>query len=174
MSLSPRLRWTVLGAALCFSIVAAAWVGNKDRQTEPGSPVPDADRDPDREQALAPKKTGDDHLALNLDKLNRAGMSDAGQNIFAGKSWYVPPVPPKPQPPSAPSAPPLPFTFMGKLQEESGRLIVYLVKGDTAYTVAQGDVIDNTYKVEDVAAAQMTLTYLPLNIKQTLAIGSNP
>lgn len=174
MSLSPKLRWTVLGAALCFSIAAAAWVGNKEGQTEPGSSLVDEDRNQDHGQVLAPKKTGDDRLVLNLHKLNRAGMSDAGQNIFAGKSWYVPPPPPKLQPPSAPSAPPLPFTFMGKLQEESGRLIVYLVKGDTAYTVAQGDVIDNTYKVEDVTAAQMTLTYLPLNVKQTLAIGSNP
>ena len=37
--------------------------------------------------------------------------------------------------------------------------------------VKSGDVIENTYRVEKVMAPTMTLTYLPLNMKQTLYIG---
>jgi hypothetical protein len=90
--------------------------------------------------------------------------------LFAPKSWYVPPPPPKAVPPPPPSAPPLPFTYMGKLIED-GQMTVFLTKQDRNYVVKVGDTIDGTYKVEEVSARMMTLTYLPLKIKQTLMIG---
>ena len=37
--------------------------------------------------------------------------------------------------------------------------------------VKTGDTIDGTYKVEEVSTRMLTLTYLPLKIKQTLMIG---
>jgi len=35
-----------------------------------------------------------------------------------------------------------------------------------------GDVIDSTYRVEEISGGQMTLRYLPLMEKQVLAIGA--
>ncbi len=46
-----------------------------------------------------------------------------------------------------------------------------LVKGDRIYTVTEGDVIENTYRVERVSAERVELTYLPLNIRQSISIG---
>ena len=90
--------------------------------------------------------------------------------MFAGKSWYVPPPPPPPAPPSPPAPPPLPFTYLGKLLEGE-RSVVFLTNLDRNYTVKSGDVIENTYRVEEIRVPMMTLTYMPLNMKQTLYIG---
>lgn len=100
-------------------------------------------------------------------------------DLFAAHSWYVAPPPPPPAPPPAPvappppMAPPLPFAFLGKLQEPE-RLRVFLVRGERAYTVSEGDVLDGAYRVERVTDTQISLTYLPLNQTQTLALGSRP
>lgn len=91
-------------------------------------------------------------------------------NAFGATSWYVPP-PPQPKPPAPqPSAPPLPFTYLGKYEDGATRLII-LVKGDRMYTVAEGDVIEDTYRVERVMASRVELTYLPLETPQFLATG---
>jgi hypothetical protein len=75
--------------------------------------------------------------------------------------------------PPPPSAPPLPFQFLGKL-DDSETLRVFLQRGERVHTVSVGDVIDGTYRVERIAAGQMTLIYLPLNVSQTLSVGSEP
>lgn len=99
---------------------------------------------------------------------------DAG-GIFSVTSWYVPPPPPPsrpspPPPPPKPTAPPLPFSYLGSYQE-SQAVILMLVKGDRIYTVSAGDVIENIYRVEGVVGGRVELTYLPLNIKQTIDTG---
>lgn len=96
-------------------------------------------------------------------------------NLFAGKSWYVPPPAPpvRPTAPAPPTAPPLPFSYLGRLQEAPGRVTVFLARGDKVYTVRLGDVIDDAYQVDALANGQLTLTYLPLNVRQSLAVGND-
>jgi hypothetical protein len=38
--------------------------------------------------------------------------------------------------------------------------------------VRSGDKLDNTYQVDDIKPNVMLLTYLPLNLQQSLTIGS--
>jgi hypothetical protein len=93
--------------------------------------------------------------------------------VFGATSWYVPPPPPPPQPPApppAPTAPPMPFTYLGLYEDAPTRLVI-LVNGGRMYTVAEGDVIDDTYRIERVTAGHVELTYLPLNIKQFINTG---
>lgn len=109
----------------------------------------------------------------------RAGETAIG-NLFAAKSWEPPPPPPPvlvqraapPPPPTAPAVPALPFVFLGKL-DDAARLRVFLSRGDRVYTVSEGDLIDQTYRVTAIDPVKMTLLYLPLNQPQTLAIGNN-
>jgi hypothetical protein len=115
---------------------------------------------------------------VELDRLVRVeqqqdGAAEVG-NVFSATSWYVPPPPPppvKPPPPPKPTAPPLPFTYLGRY-EDTPPVVVMLVKGDRIYTVSEGDVIENTYRVEHVAEGVVELTYLPLNIKQSISTGN--
>jgi hypothetical protein len=45
------------------------------------------------------------------------------------------------------------------------------VKADRVYDVKVGDTLDDTYSVDAVSNGTMALTYKPLNIQQTLAVG---
>lgn len=157
-----------LGLMLTGSLAAAALVSGEDAPIgEVVAPVTGIVR-PETEAAPLP--------VLQLDRLVRADESEPEQDPFAGKSWYVPPPPPPPQKvvvqePPKPTAPPLPFGYMGRMQEEGGRAVVYLTQGARAYSVKQGDTLDGTYRVDDISRTQVALTYLPLDIKQTLDIG---
>ncbi|MFJ3487507.1 hypothetical protein ACIPL1_29405 [Pseudomonas sp. NPDC090202] len=102
-------------------------------------------------------------------------------DLFAAQSWYVAPVMTAeqqaalsaPAAPTVPTAPPLPFQFIGKL-EDSQQLQVFLQNGERLYVVRAGDVIDETYKVDRISATEMSLVYLPLKFAQTLSVGSAP
>lgn len=100
-------------------------------------------------------------------------------DLFASQSWYVSPPPPPvmaapvlpPPAPAKPAAPPLPFKFIGKLDDRRA-LQVFLLRGEQVLVVREGDLIDKTYKVQRIDAEKMTLVYLPLDIAQTLTVGS--
>ena len=110
---------------------------------------------------------------LDVATLRREPEDKEAGNLFASKSWYVAP---PPQPPAAvapappPSAPPLPFTYLGRL-DDPAKPVFFLVAGDRVLFVSKGDVIENTYRVEGITGSALTLTYLPLNIRQSLDVG---
>ena len=68
-------------------------------------------------------------------------------------------------------APPLPFTLVGKANE-NGVWEVYLARAGKTYIVKSKTVIDGTYRVDAIAPPLLTLTYLPLNQVQQLNIGA--
>lgn len=164
-------RQRVLFSALAVTIALTAASG-KSRQTpdEPvlptKNPTPRASRQPVQPLPRVELER------LQLQK-GTAETDPAASSAFKAVSWYVPPPPPpppKPLPPPPPTAPPMPFSFMGRYEDGEKRIIL-LVKGDRIYTVSEGEVIDNTYRVERLTAGQLELTYLPLNIKQTISTG---
>lgn len=98
-------------------------------------------------------------------------------DLFAAKTWVVPPPPPPPPPPpgpppppAPPAAPPVPFRYFGRL-DDAQTSKAFLQKGEQAYTVSPGEVIENTYRVDTIQPGVVTLTYLPLAIQQTLTAG---
>jgi hypothetical protein len=58
------------------------------------------------------------------------------------------------------------------MEAEGARSTVYLTKDNNVYSVAPGDVIDGTYKIVDITADQLEVTYLPLGKKQQIAFAS--
>lgn len=121
---------------------------------------------------LAPEET---HVELErLEKAAPHKGKGKGGNAFGATSWYVPPPPPpppKPLPPPPPTAPPMPFSYLGLYEGGSGKVIM-LVRGDHIYTVGVGDVIDNTYRIDRFDQGVVEMTYLPLNIKQSINTGN--
>lgn len=103
-------------------------------------------------------------------------------DAFAAHSWFVapPPAPPAPvvfQPPPEPpppQAPPLPFKYLGRLQESAERTVWYLLQGERLVVAASGESVDNTYRIDGAEAGQLRLTYLPLGQQQSLTIGVSP
>jgi hypothetical protein len=107
---------------------------------------------------------------LELEKLEIDKSSEPIANAFEPRSW-IPPEPKVKTSPSPPQAPPLPFIYVGKMMED-GQTVVFLSKQERNYAVRSGDKIDGTYQVDKINPTTMVLTYLPLNLQQSLPIGS--
>lgn len=166
-------RWALLGAALA-AVVAAAGLGDDGKGRK--KPARERMEQPATAGVMA-RKPQPAPVRVELERLNpQAAKAHAEAeigNVFGAISWYVPPPPPPPPPPAPPpkpTAPPLPFGYLG-LYQDAALPVVILVKGDRIYTVSEGDVIEGTYRVEQVAAGQIELTYLPLNIRQSIVTG---
>lgn len=161
----------LLGAVLCLTVAATFWVsrdGEADGVPRPRSAsTPVSNANP---RTVEPGAPAADSGMLHLDKLTHRLTADPDKDAFVSRSWVVPPPPP---PPVVPSAPPLPFMYIGKMQEGSeGPVTVYLMQGEQAYNVRVGDIIDKTYRVESINSTQMVLMYLPMSTQQTLAFGN--
>ncbi len=176
MKLDTTRRWILLGGLLAATLAAAAWVGERSSPepelvgaSEPGARAPSsparADRPGNPEQ-------------LNLEKLQSRDLASPSTDPFAVRK----PRAEKPRPPAArivqpaiapaapPSAPSVPFTYLGKLVE-GDEVAVFLSQGDRNLVVREGETIDSTYRVERIAESAITLTYLPLNQRQTIVTG---
>lgn len=91
--------------------------------------------------------------------------------LFASQSWTPPPPPPPPPAKAvAPTAPPLPFTYLGKKNEDSN-WEVYLARGEQTFIVKAQSTIEGAYRIDAITPPTMSVTYLPLNQKQNLNIG---
>ena len=105
---------------------------------------------------------------------DRRGSEAAPAAGFEIRDWTPPPPPPPPAlslPPPPPQAPALPFAYLGK-QWEGGKWTVFLAQQERTYIATEGVTIESNYRVEKIAPPVMTVTYLPLQQPQTLAIGS--
>lgn len=177
-----RLQWAIIGIVTAAIVVmapsgnegGAAKVARSGKQ--PSINSASLSSNPDKQR---PQEVG----RVELERLARPESQQKEKrkmgDVFNATSWYVPPppprfVPPPPPPPlpptPVPTAPPLPFTYLGRYGDTASRIII-LSKGDRVYTVAVGDVIENTYRVEKFTAGMVNLTYLPLNIGQSLRTG---
>jgi hypothetical protein len=138
--------------------------------TAPGAAAPS--------RAIHPAQAGRKSPVMNASfgPSDRVVKDTAAASLFSPHSWYVAPPPPPPapvvyQPPPAPTAPPLPFAFMGSYRTQGGGAVYYLTAGDRVYDVKVGDTLDNTYSVDGVKSGQLLLTYMPLKIQQSIAVG---
>lgn len=74
--------------------------------------------------------------------------------------------------PAEPAAPPaIPYSYVGKLVED-GKTKAFLSKQDNNYSVKVGDTLDDLYRVDELNEQSLVLTYLPLDLRQTINIRS--
>ncbi|WAB90361.1 secretion system X translation initiation factor [Pseudomonas citronellolis] len=105
-----------------------------------------------------------------------------GPDLFPAQSWRkAKPAPDAaalaaagaPVAPPPPGAPALPFQFLGRMDGAEQRQ-VFLREGERVLIVRNGDVIDDTYRVERIADDRLTLVYLPLKVAQSLVMEETP
>ena len=98
-------------------------------------------------------------------------MSAGTRDLFGVRSWQPPP-PPAAAPVAAPAprAPVLPFRYIGRMEEE-GRVAVFVSDGALTKVLRQGDTWTN-YRVDEITAQGMRLTYTPLNETQRMLFES--
>jgi hypothetical protein len=162
-----------LGATLC-----AAWFapGQEDASTAGAAatgPALSAALPAPRRAARAAAPVFVDVLPIRARTL--ADDEGPDPSLFGSTQWGGAPVPaaavmPVAAAPAAVTAPPLPFRVMGSF-EQAGQTVVFLQQNDLNHAVRTGDTIGETYKVESIEGAVMTLRYLPLGQVQTLELG---
>ena len=169
-------RSTGLLLGLAFTLAATWYAAGIDTDDDgllaDDATAPDASAPP-RAAAAAPATVAASPDAAARDASAPRMEGEAG-NLFAAHSWQ----PPAPPPPvavraPAPQAPPLPYRYIGRM-EEGGAVVVFLAEGGAETRprlVRQGDQWPN-YRVDEITAQGMRLTYLPLNETQRLLFGS--
>jgi len=103
-------------------------------------------------------------------QINREVNTKEIKNIFNPHSWEVKPklVKTKPLPPPPPTAPPLPFTYMGKLDQDSDGVQVFLLQGDKVLTVNVGSNVNQLWRLDGESDVDLVFTYLPLDQQKVL------
>jgi hypothetical protein len=182
VNISKKQRSWLLGAALLLTVAATAAVNSQDNgdigvvhrqisKSNESSLLEAGPREPNKgkEHLVAPELTS---AILLVDQLKRPAFPDRVKDMFPSKSWYVAPPPSKiveKAPP--PTAPPIAYVYIGKMVEEGNHSAVFLENKGRIFIVRAGDTIDGKYRVDAIAPPIMKLTYLPLDIKQTVQIG---
>jgi hypothetical protein len=129
-------------------------------------------------QTVAAKNTAAQAKAADVSPIQ------PGADLFAAQSWKPAPVlatvtaeqaaaAAAAMQVVAPTAPPLPFQFIGRLDDRDD-VQVFLQNGEKLYVVRKGDMIDDTYRIVGISATEMNMVYLPLHQSQTLSVGSAP
>jgi hypothetical protein len=171
---SSKLRGWVLVLALAATVAAAGWVGSKEQSVvvastaRNGAPAGRAEPQQQRRDAASPGAAGS---TIEMEKLSQRPVARKFGEMFHARSWQPPPPPVSARAPERPSAPPLPFQFFGRLVD-NGTTVVFLNRQDDIYAVKAGDTIGGAYRVEEISASEVVLTYLPLRQRQTLQIGT--
>src|SRR5262249_1203188 len=154
-----KLRAGLLIGAAALTLAAMRWADElTDIPEASAGAVADATPRPaaDSKARAAPEQTP----ALDLGKLRRRPSTEPDSEAFGAPSFR--PAPPKAgkgarstlagasaPPPPPPQAPPLPFAYIGRLIEDTDTT-VFLAQGERNLVVKPGEVIDNTYKLEEV------------------------
>ena len=103
-------------------------------------------------------------------KLERAPLTSQPQDLFKVHSWLVlaPLRKAKPQPAPAPVAPPAPFSYVGKLDDSPTGTQFFLMENGRLFSVLKGEKIGRQWRLDNDDAGSLYLTFLPLNMPQTL------
>jgi len=129
----------------------------------------------------AASKEGASH-GLRLDRLAARDASadddeeaaDPGGRVFDTVGFEPPPPPaPPPAPPPKPVAPAFPYAYLGSLLDD-GLRTVFLTRDDRVLTVKRGDTVDGAWRVDELDASEMKLTYLPLKESKQVPLRSSP
>ncbi len=179
MRLDARVRRPFMIVALIATVAAVYWASALEDGAGPRAVVaPVLPRAPAGQPPAMSVGAGDQ---LDLARLQREPAAQPIEDLFGRppSAIALPPPPSRktvdqeaaatPLPPPAP--PPLPFKYLGQLAE-ADRKMVFLSDGDRNLVVATGDVIDNVYRVDEIGNEVLLLTYLPMNVRQTLSTGA--
>ena len=104
-------------------------------------------------------------------KLERAPLTNQPHELFKVHSWLVraPVKKAKPLPAALPVAPSAPFTYVGKLDDSPTGTQFFLMENGRLYSVLKGEKIDRQWRLDTEDASSLHLTFLPLNLPQTLS-----
>jgi len=180
--MKPALRYGLLLGGLGLTAGAVFWASQlpSDDSSVVASASPNRTRSV-TSRSVAGAQSVDQQMGggLDLRRLQRERSETPNADLFGSRNFSPPPTPEQvkahqrgqgTQQEAAAPPPPLPFTYIGQLDDGTYTMI-FLAEGDRNLSVRKGDVIDDKYRVEDINENELVLVYLPQNARQTLQIG---
>lgn len=176
MTGTGRRRW-VIGGAFVLTLGAYLWLPVPDTSEELAT-VSDAALARVSRAADRPVRPAQAGPYIRELKVRTAEAEPAPTPSALGVPGWVnpaplPPPPPAPlvtvAPPGPPQTPPLPFKVAG-LYRDGDALAVFLLHNDRNIVVRAGDRIGADYRVDAIDETSLTLSYLPLNAKQSIEV----
>lgn len=173
MTMKVQHRWMLIGSALLLTLGAMYMVQDPvdestsevmtSQQAMPASLVAHYKSEPKVNRSLPD---------LSHKAIYAVRGSEKSPDLFKTHAWYVPP-PPKPvvvklEKP-IPTAPPVPFFYLGKLENTPQGTLIFLSLRNKVVTVIAGQEIDKVWRLDKENANALTLTYLPLGMTKVLS-----
>jgi hypothetical protein len=187
--MTTQQRWMVIGGLLALTLLGIYMVQEPAEEIslpETSKKIVTQQKDYEKSsiansQALASQsaiKVAQPELAVLPDLTQKHLFAEDKTNknldLFRGHAWYVPPPPPKPvavklEPPPPPAAPPVPFFYMGKLEQAPQATQVFLTANNKVLSVTVGKNVDTLWRLDKEEANTLTFTYLPLGLAKQLS-----
>ncbi|PTQ87803.1 hypothetical protein [Nitrosomonas ureae] len=182
MDAAEKKRKMIIGGILAATLVAAALVEVDD---EPELHVPETLQSGRATQDRAKRTESNAAAQLDVSKLGQRKFSPLAGELFMSTNWTPKLVviddpeeqaakiaqAAKTMVPPAPTAPPLQFKYAGKAIADNETWVFLSQSGENLITKIGGK-INDTYRLDSINDTAITMTYLPLNIKQTLTINN--
>lgn len=180
MDQAEKKRKLMVGGALIATLIAAVLVEEEETVIDTVDTIqtvkPSGDRVRNQENNVE---------QLDVSKLGQRKFSALAGELFASTTWTPkqPQVNPQEQaiiaaqaakasaPPPAPTAPPLQFKYAGKAIADN-ETWVFLSQAGENLIAKLGGKINDKYRLDSINDDAITMTYLPLNTKQTLTINT--
>lgn len=181
MDAAEKKRKMIIGAALVATLIAAALV---DDEEETMLAVREAVTQTSKSVSDRTRNQMQQTEQLDVGRLGQRKFNPQGGALFLATTW----APKRPvidteeeinitkpvkifAPPPAPTAPPLQFKYTGKAIED-GQTWVFLSQAGEHFITRIGEKINAQYRLDAISDDTVTVTYLPLNVKQTLTINN--
>jgi hypothetical protein len=159
----PDLSRAWLAVVVLVLALLAGWWLNRASEPEapPPAPAPAANPVPPPARTIPPSQQA----------ANPPEAPAKVVDIFAVRTWEPPP-PPLAAFVPPPQAPPLPFRFMGRIAEPGTAPEFLLLQGDRVLRVKAGERVGGDYRLEKFEGGKLYFRYRPLNVEQTLPVGT--
>jgi hypothetical protein len=164
ISINKRWRWWLLALGVTLLLVVKGYLDDPEQTTT----VVAATSNDARHDSMRDSTNETHATRVALEHLQQTRNVTDTADLFRPKSWYVAPPPQPAPPPPVAIAPPLPYTFIGKVEESDGKLTLFLSDQNRVYLVHGGETLGNTYHVDGIENGKLAMTYLPLKKKQYL------
>ncbi len=189
MDASEKKRKIIIGLALVATLVAVVLVDDEEEEMIVDTAQPVTAKKTTR-GASSRKSAPATHNYLDVQQLGQRTFDPRAGTLFTSMSWAPkrPQISPEQQAAiaqqraeakakakarqPAPTPPPLQFKYIGKAIE-GNKTWVFLTQDNENYIAKIGEKIDGEYRLDTIDEASVTLTYLPLNAKQTLPINDS-
>ncbi len=177
---TSQQRWWIIGIARALTLAGVYFV--QEPQEEAVSLISKPKGNQVIDKAGLPVQVSEDEMSVLPDLLNKHlfvhDKSLKSQDIFKVKAWYVPPPPPKPvvvkvEKP-APVAPPVPFFYLGKLEDGPQGKLIFLSANNRVLSTGVGKNVDSVWRLDKEDANALTFTYLPFGLVKILPKAMRP